>query len=73
MPVTIDAIRSLSDEELEGLIVSAAEEKKAREERHKRETIARIKELAQSVGVQVAIGGARGRPRNPSRRSHAEK
>ena len=35
---------------------------KARTERRKQETIAKIKELAGTVGVSVAIGGMRGRP-----------
>jgi len=64
MPVTIDAIRSLSDDDLDRFITLGAEEKNARTERRKQETIARIKELAESVGVPVSFGGARGRPKS---------
>jgi hypothetical protein len=64
MAVTIDAIRSLSDDELDRFITSGADEKKARTERRKQETIAKIRELAESVGVPVSFGGARGRPKN---------
>jgi hypothetical protein len=63
MPVTIDAIRSLSDEELERFIDAGVEEKRARAERHKQETIARIKELAGPIGLVITIGGVRGRPK----------
>jgi len=62
MPITAEMIKSLSDDELDRFIGAAAEEKKARAERRKQETIARIRELAGSVGVRVNIGGARGRP-----------
>ena len=67
MPVTIDAIRSLSDDDLDRFIASGTEERRARTERHKQETIAKIKELAESVGVPVAIGGMRGRPKSGKR------
>jgi hypothetical protein len=62
MPITDEAIRSLTDEELNRVVDSGKQEQKARAERKKQETIARIRELAGAVGVRVAIGGARGRP-----------
>ena len=64
MPVTIESVKSLSDDELDRLMKAATEEKAAREERHKQETIARIRELAGVIGVSVTIGAARGRPRS---------
>ena len=62
MPITVEQIKSLPDDELASFIEAGEEERNARAERRKRETIARIKELAGAVGVHVAIGGARGRP-----------
>jgi hypothetical protein len=62
MPITVETIMSLSDDELNRFVDAGKEEQKARAERRKQETIARIKELAGTVGVRVAIGGARGRP-----------
>jgi hypothetical protein len=63
MPVTIEAIRSLSDDDLDKLIDSGVEEKRVRTERRKQETIAKIKELAATVGVPVSFGGTRVRPK----------
>jgi hypothetical protein len=60
--MTQDAIRALSDAELSQVAVWTQTEIKARTERRKQETIAKIKELAGAVGVSVAIGGVRGRP-----------
>jgi hypothetical protein len=62
MSITAEAIKSLSDDELARFVEVGKDEQKARAERKKQETIARIKELAGTVGVRVAIGGARGRP-----------
>jgi len=62
MPITLEQIKSLPDDELGKFVEAGQEEQKARAERKKQETIARIKELAGTVGVRVAIGGARGRP-----------
>jgi len=62
MPITEETVKGLPDDELERFIMAGVEEKKTRAERKKQETIARIKQLAGSVGVRVAIGGARGRP-----------
>ena len=67
MPITIEAVRSLSDDELDRFINSGVEEKRLRAERHKQETIARIKELVGTIGVPISIGGARGRPKGVKR------
>jgi hypothetical protein len=66
-------IRALSDTELAQAIGWGQEEQKAREERRKQETIARIKELAGSVGVSITITGARGRPRKSRSEGKAAK
>ena len=63
MPVTIDAIRSLSDDDLDRFITLGVDEKNARTERRKQETMAKIRELAESVGVPVSFGAVRGRPK----------
>lgn len=60
--MTQEAIKALTDGELSQVIAWAQAEIKTRTERRKQETIAKIKELAGTVGVSVAIGGARGRP-----------
>jgi hypothetical protein len=60
--MTQEAIKALGDAELSQVVAWAQAEIKARAERRKQETIARIKELAGTVGVSVTIGGARGRP-----------
>jgi hypothetical protein len=60
--MTQEAVRVLSDTELSQVVAWAQAEIKARAEKRKQETIAKIKELAGAVGVSVAIGGVRGRP-----------
>ena len=60
--MTQEAIRALTDADLAQVILWGQAEVKARTERRKQETIAKIKELAGIVGVKVAIGGQRGRP-----------
>jgi hypothetical protein len=60
--MTQDAIRALTDADLALVVQWAQAEIKARAERRKQETIAKIKELAGAVGVSVAISGVRGRP-----------
>ena len=60
--MTQETVRALSDSELAQVIAWGQNEVKARAEKRKRETIAKIKELAGAVGVSVAIGGQRGRP-----------
>ena len=61
--MTQDAVRALNDDELTQVISWAQAEIKARAERRKQETIAKIKELANAVGVSVTIAGGRGRPK----------
>jgi hypothetical protein len=61
--MTQDTVKALSDAELVQVIDWAQGEQKARAERRKRETVAKIKEMAVSVGIGVAIQGTRGRPR----------
>jgi hypothetical protein len=63
--MTQETVRALSDNELTQVITWAQAELKARAEKRKAETIAKIRELAGSVGVRVAIGGAKGRPTKP--------
>jgi len=63
--MTQEAIRAFTDSELSQFVAWAQSEIKARTERRKQETIAKIKELAGAVGVSVAIGGVRGRPVRP--------
>ncbi len=60
--MTQDTVRALSDSELGEVIAWAQSEQKARAEKRKQETIARIRELAGTVGVSVTINGTRGRP-----------
>jgi len=60
--MTQETVRALSDGELAQIIAWGQEEVKARAEKRKRETIAKIKELAGAVGVSVIIDGQRGRP-----------
>ena len=55
-------IRALADNELPQVITWAQTEIAARTERRKKETIAKIKELAGAAGVSVSFGGVRGRP-----------
>jgi hypothetical protein len=52
----------LADSELVQVIAWAQAEQKARAEKHKQETIARIRELARSIEVGIKIEGTRGRP-----------
>jgi hypothetical protein len=66
--MTQETVRALSDADLSQVVAWAQAEIKARTEKRKQETIARIKELAGAVGVSVAIGGVRGRPSITKRR-----
>lgn len=61
--MTQDMVKAFSDAELVQVIAWAQGEQKARTERRKQETIAKIRELAESVGVPVSIGATRGRPK----------
>ncbi len=60
--MTPETVKALSDTELSQVEVWVQDEKKVRAERRKEDAIARIKALAESVGIKVAIGGVRGRP-----------
>lgn len=71
--MTLENVKALSDSELAQVIAWAQEEVKARAEKRKQETIAKIKELAGSVGVRVAIGGVRGRPAHAKTEKTAKK
>jgi hypothetical protein len=57
-----DDLKALSDSDLAQLRAAAETEQKERAEKRKQETIAKIRELAGSVGVTVRIDGTRGRP-----------
>lgn len=65
--MTQDMVKAMSDGELVQVIAWAQGEQKARAEKRKRETIAKIKELAQGVGVSVSLSGTRGRPKGNKR------
>jgi len=60
--MTLETVKALSDAELSQVEVWLQDEKKLRAEQRKEDAIAKIKALAESVGVKVAIGGVRGRP-----------
>jgi hypothetical protein len=60
--MTPETVKTLSDSELVQVIAWAQAETKARTERRKQETIAKIKAMAAEVGVSIAIQGGRGRP-----------
>jgi hypothetical protein len=58
-----EMIAALSDGELTQVMSWVQAEQKARDGKRKAEAIAKIKQLAQSVGVAVNFGGKRGRPK----------
>jgi hypothetical protein len=60
--ITLEAIRALSSSQLEVVEGWVRDERKARTERHKQETLAKIRELARSIEVGIKIEGVRGRP-----------
>lgn len=62
--VTQDAIKALKDDELSQVEAWAGDERKARTEKKRQETIAKIRELAASIDEPVRIG-TRGRPPKP--------
>ncbi len=64
-----EEVRALADGDLVQVIAWAQAEIKARTEKRKQETIAKIKEMAGAVGVSVVIGGVRGRPAQKNERS----
>jgi hypothetical protein len=63
--MTLDVVKALTDDELVQVIAWAHAEVKARTEHRKQEAIAKIKALANTVGVSVSIAGGRGRPAKP--------
>ena len=60
--ITQDTIQALSAGQLDLVDGWVRDERKARAERHKNETLAKIKELARSIEVGITIEGVRGRP-----------
>ena len=60
--ITLEGIRALSPNQLELVEGWVRDERKARTERHKQETLAKIRELARSIEVGIKIEGVRGRP-----------
>ncbi len=60
--MTRETLQALSDSEL-GLVIDWVQaEQKARAEKHKQQTLAKIRELARSIEVGIKIEGTRGRP-----------
>jgi hypothetical protein len=55
-------VTALTDSELIQVVAWAQDEQKVRAAQRKRETIAKIKEMARSIEVGVKIAGTRGRP-----------
>jgi hypothetical protein len=60
--MTQETVKVLSDADLSQVIVWAQEEIQTRTQRRKQEAIAKIRQLAAQVGVNVSIAGTRGRP-----------
>jgi ferritin-like metal-binding protein YciE len=60
--MTEEMVKVLTDGDLARVIDWANAEVKMRAEKHKQETIAKIRELARSIDVGVKIEGVRGRP-----------
>jgi hypothetical protein len=54
--MTQDAVKKLSDSELSQVMTWAQAEIQERAEQRKREAIAKIREIAATVGVAVSIG-----------------
>jgi hypothetical protein len=71
--MTQDTVRALPDSELVQVIAWAQAEQKARAEKHKQDTITKIRELARSIEVGVRIEGTRGRPAKVSADSAASR
>jgi len=59
--MTQDTVKALTDGELVQVIAWAQDEQKARKSHRKRETVAKIKQMAKLAGVSVSIQGTRGR------------
>ena len=60
--ITLEGIRALSSNQLDLVEAWVRDERKARTEKHKQETLAKIRELARSIEVGIRIEGVRGRP-----------
>jgi hypothetical protein len=60
--MTQETVTALSDKELVQVIAWAQAEQKTRSDKHKQDTIAKIRELARSIEIGVKIEGTRGRP-----------
>jgi hypothetical protein len=60
--ITRDIIRALSAAQFEQVRQWIMEDDIARTEQHKRETLARIRELARSIKIGIKIEGSPGRP-----------
>jgi hypothetical protein len=61
--MTQETLKALTDSEISQVIAWGQAELAARMEQRKQDAIAKIRELAATVGVTVAIDGVRGRPR----------
>ena len=71
--ITQDTIRGLSAGQLDLVDGWVRDERKARAERHKQETLATIRELARSAHIGIRIEGTRGRPAKRNQDSAASK
>jgi hypothetical protein len=67
--MTQETVKGLSDAELSHVIAWGQQERQAREEKRKQETIAKIRELARSIEIGVKIEGKRGRPASKSKKA----
>lgn len=67
--MTRDMVKALPDGELAQVVAWAQEEQKERAEKRKQDTIARIRDLARSIDVNIRIEGTRGRPPKAERSS----
>lgn len=68
--MTLETIKALSDSELAQIIAWAQQEQKTRAEKRKKEAIAKIKELAGTVGIPVTIGKQRAQARETASNSN---
>jgi hypothetical protein len=69
--MTQEMVKALNDGELVKVIAWAEDEQKARADKRKQETLAKIKQLARSIDIGIKIEGTRGRPRRAN--SHSTK
>jgi plasmid stabilization system protein ParE len=68
--MTQDTIRNLTDAKLQQAKAWIAQEEKDRTQRRKRETIAKIRELAQNAGVTVIFEEVRGETKSSETSIH---